>query len=193
MTTNPGPSTADTLDERRRNAVGLRLAGKSLSEIGKATGLSAPAAIAAHKRFLAGGWEAVAIGPAGRKAGEGRLLAPQQEAEAFLQVITSTPDALGLPHGLWQSTVVQALLERRMGIKLTARSVANYLHRWGLSAPRPFARLKTGQGPIAKWRDTVYPDIVLRAQAEGASIWWVDELGVPTPTGCASWGTCRRG
>jgi sulfate adenylyltransferase subunit 2 len=171
--------SADTLNERRREAVRLRLEGRTLAEVSQATGLSAPTVITAHKRFLAGGWDAVSLRPRGRKAGEGRLLSPEQEATAFAQVVTQTPDGLGLPRALWQASAVQSLLKQQAGIELPPRSVSNYLARWGLSAPRPFERLEIAEGALAKWRSSVYPDIVARAQAEGASIVWVDETGLP--------------
>jgi sulfate adenylyltransferase subunit 2 len=172
-------ASVDALNQRRHEAVRLRLEGRTLSEVSQATGLSAPTVITAHKRFLEGGWDAVSLRPRGRKAGEGRLLSPEQEATAFAQVASQTPDGLGLPRALWQAGAVQSLLKQHADVELPPRSVSNYLARWGLSAPRPFERLETAEGALAKWRSSVYPDIVARARSEGGSIFWVDETSLP--------------
>ena len=54
------------LNERRINAVKLRLSGLSLAETAIQTGLSQPTVIAAIKAYQAGGWAAVPVGRRGR-------------------------------------------------------------------------------------------------------------------------------
>lgn len=56
----------------RIQAVKLRLEGKTLKEVGMATGLSTPTIIAAYKAWQEGGWNAVLVRERGRKPGEGR-------------------------------------------------------------------------------------------------------------------------
>src|SRR3546814_19356428 len=51
--------TISALNEYRRQAVSLRLAGATVAEARRATGLSAPTIIAAHTAYLQGGWVAV--------------------------------------------------------------------------------------------------------------------------------------
>ena len=56
----------EALNERRLNAVKLRLSGESIAQIARKTGLSQPTVIRAVKAYQAGGWSAVPVGPRGR-------------------------------------------------------------------------------------------------------------------------------
>jgi len=56
----------EALNERRIEAVKLRLAGVSMSEISIKTGLSNPTVIRVLKEYQAGGWAAVPVSPRGR-------------------------------------------------------------------------------------------------------------------------------
>ncbi len=58
--------TVHALNERRVNAVKLRLAGASIAEAAAKAGLSQPTVIRAVKAYQAGGWAAVPVGPRGR-------------------------------------------------------------------------------------------------------------------------------
>ncbi|CAG4883351.1 Sulfate adenylyltransferase subunit 2 [Georgfuchsia toluolica] len=168
--------TTEVLNEKRREAVRLRQAGTPLAEVSRLTGLSAPTIISARKAFLAGGWEAVAVRARGRGVGEGRLISFEQEAAVFGQMVDHAPDKLGLPYSLWQVAAIKALIHQLTGTTLPERSITNYLKRWGLSVIKPFARLDAGSWPLKKWRKTIYPSIIERAQKEGAEIFWVDEI-----------------
>ena len=54
------------LNQRRRKAVELRLAGAPVARTASRTGLSEPTVIAALKAYRLGGWNAVPVGPRGR-------------------------------------------------------------------------------------------------------------------------------
>lgn len=88
----------------RIQAVKLRLEGKTLKEVGKATGLSTPTIIAAHKAWLEGGWSAVLVRERGRKPGEGRSLSAIQEQDIYVQLVSTQPADHGLPFccGSWK-------------------------------------------------------------------------------------------
>ena len=58
--------TVDELNERRIEAVRLRLAGLSVSETATKTRLSEPTVISALKAYKGGGWPAVPVAPRGR-------------------------------------------------------------------------------------------------------------------------------
>lgn len=66
MVANGRNVTVETLNERRLNAVKLRLSGLSILETAAKTGLSQPTVIRALKAYQAGGWSAVPVGPRGR-------------------------------------------------------------------------------------------------------------------------------
>src|SRR5271156_6114691 len=56
----------EALNERRRQAVRLRLAGLSSAESARQTELSQPTVNAAFKAYRHGGWSAVPVAPRGR-------------------------------------------------------------------------------------------------------------------------------
>ena len=166
----------EALNEKRREAVRLRLQGNPLAEIRALTGLSAPTIIAAHKAFIAGGWELVAVKPRGRSAGQGRALTTEQEAALFRQMTERLPNQLGLASPLWQMSSVQQLIRQTTGVDLPERSISNYLRRWGLSVVKPLMRLDNAPEALRNWRKSVLPSIAERARKEGADIFWIDEF-----------------
>jgi sulfate adenylyltransferase subunit 2 len=123
--------SADILNERRRQAVKLRLSGMTVAAVSSAVDLSAPTVIAAHKAYLAGGWDAVLLKRRGRVAGSGRKLdraTEQRLATAF----ENLPDALGLPFGLWSDDAVAAWFEQQHIAVPPRRSLARYRIDWGV-------------------------------------------------------------
>ena len=58
--------SVEELNQLRRKAVELRLAGTTVKETAAQTGLSAPTVTAATKAYREGGWDAVPVGPRGR-------------------------------------------------------------------------------------------------------------------------------
>ena len=166
----------ETLNQKRLEAVRMRLSGSPLADIRKQTGLSAPTIIAAHKAFISDGWEGVTVGARGRSAGDGRLLPLAQERELFRLMVTRAPDQLGLSASLWQVAAVRALIRQQLQIDLPDRTITNYLKRWGLSVIKPAARLDAGSESLKQWHKKAYPNIVARAQREQADIFWVDEI-----------------
>lgn len=70
-----GPTQAlTTLNERRRRAFQLRLAGQTQQQIRSETGLSAPTVIGAYKLFWNHGRFGVAVHALGRRLGQRRVL-----------------------------------------------------------------------------------------------------------------------
>jgi len=69
------------LNQRRTQAVKLRLSGQSLDSIQQQTGLTHPTIIAAHKVFLEAGWPAVSV----KKRGRPKQSNPNPEIQALWQ------------------------------------------------------------------------------------------------------------
>lgn len=65
--------TVTALNQRRRKAVELRLAGAPVAKTALKTGLSQPTVIAALKAYRLGGWNAVPVGPRGRGVRRGNI------------------------------------------------------------------------------------------------------------------------
>jgi len=75
------------LNERRLNAVKLRLAGASLAQAARKTGLSQPTVTRALQAYKAGGWDAVAVAPRGRGVKKQRTApAPRPAAPAASRI-----------------------------------------------------------------------------------------------------------
>jgi bifunctional enzyme CysN/CysC len=73
--------TVTALNQRRRKAVELRLAGAPVAKTALKTGLSEPTVIAALKAYRMGGWAAVPVGPRGRGVrGEKNKIGPEASA-----------------------------------------------------------------------------------------------------------------
>src|SRR5574337_812550 len=111
----PPASTLRDLNQRRRDAVELRLAGRTLAQICEATGLSAPTVIGAYQAFLSKGWVGVAIAARGRPVGQGRALTPAEEGELRSTLLTARPEAASLPAGLWTTGAVREWSRQRCG------------------------------------------------------------------------------
>ena len=161
----------------RIQAVKLRLAGKTLKEIGAATGLSTPTIIAAHKGWQDGGWTSVLVRERGRKPGEGRTLSAMQEQDIYVQLVSTQPADHGLPFLLWQLEAMQQLIFQRQQLELPERTNAQYLQRWNLNADRPVKRMKQASSNVQRWYASTYLDICEQARKESASIVWIDDFG----------------
>jgi sulfate adenylyltransferase subunit 2 len=129
----------EILNERRRLAVKLRLAGMKVADVAQHAELSAPTVIAAHQAYLAGGWDAVILRPRGRRQGEGRLLGADQEAALLATLGRHGPAELGLPAAAWTEALLQLLIRQRHNVDIGARTLQRYLERWGFRAKRPAA------------------------------------------------------
>ena len=161
----------------RIQAVKLRLEGKTLKEIGVATGLSTPTIISAYKAWQEGGWNAVLVRERGRKPGEGRTLSALQEQDIYVQVVSTQPEDHQLPFLLWQLEAMQQLIFQRQKIELPERTTAQYLQRWNLNAERPVKRMQQAAPNVQRWYAGTYLDICEQAKKEGASIVWIDDFG----------------
>ena len=122
------------LNERRRRAVALRLDGMRLTEVAAKTELSVPTIIAAHRAFLAGGWDAVSVAPRGRRSGSGQLIEPKAIEQLVAAIIDGPPERSSLPHPLWEKAAVADLARRRLGVEVPATTLGRYLQDWGFAA-----------------------------------------------------------
>ena len=94
-------------------------------------------------------------------------------------MIDKTPDQLKFPFALWTRRAVQIVSGRLFEVKLTLRTISNYMKRWGFTPQKPM-KLAYEQKPeaVKAWLTQNYPEIARRAQAENAEINWGDEPGV---------------
>src|SRR5262249_33431837 len=129
--------------------------------------------------YIAGGLDALPRDRTGRPLGSGRLLTDEQAARIQQLLRTSSPEELGIAAPLWNRRAVRDLIRRECGVTLAVRTVGLYLRRWHFTAKRP-RRHARQQDPeeVRRWLEETYPAIAARAAAEGAEIYWCDEVGV---------------
>lgn len=118
--TNGKRLPTQVLNERRRQAVKLRLGGMKLATVAETVGLSPGMIISAVKSCKAGGWRAVAIAARGRSVGDGRTLTADQEKAICKLISDRTPDQLKMPYALWTRSAVGDLIQQQFGVKLPA-------------------------------------------------------------------------
>lgn len=177
--TNGKRLSTEVLNERRRQAVRLRLSGMKLASVSAAVGLSPGTIISAMKSYKTGGWPAVAIADRGRLMGEGRTLTAEQEKTLRRMISDKTPDQLKMPYALWTRSAVGDLVHQQFDVKLPVRTVGHYLKRWGFTPQKPIRKAyEQRPAEVRKWLDTDYPKIAQRAKTEGAEIHWGDETGL---------------
>ncbi|MDA8020782.1 MAG: IS630 family transposase [Thermoanaerobaculia bacterium] len=167
------------LNDRRKQAVKLRLKGMKLEEIADIVGMSKGTIIAATKAYKEGGWPAVNVRRRGRPTGDGRTLSAEQEASIRETICDRTPDQLKMPFALWTRVAVRQLIQQKLEIDMPIRTVGEYLKRWGFTPQKPI-RTAYEQKPeaVKKWLDEDFPAIKERAKAEDAEIQWGDETGL---------------
>jgi transposase len=173
--------TPTAQQEKRRIAMGMREAGASFTDIGRALGVHYMTVSKWWDRYQAGGVAALAAQKRGPAVGAHRRLTAKQELVIQRAITDSTPDQLKLPFALWTRIAIAQLVQQRFGITLPVRSMGNYLQRWGFTAQKPIKRAYE-QRPeaIAAWLRTEYPKIKRQAVREGAEIYWGDETSLST-------------
>jgi transposase len=171
------PSAQEAL---RKRAVATYLAGTlTQAQVVEVFGVSRAALIkwlAAYRTQGEGGLVARKRGPA---KGTGGRLTSAQDATIRKLIADKCPEQLKLPFYLWTREAVQELIARKFGIRVSIRTVGNYLHAWGFTPQKPLRRAYE-QHPLAvrRWLEEEYPEIRRRAKTEGALIYWGDEMGL---------------
>ena len=165
--------------ELRKQVVRLKEAGRSGLEISEITGLSPEHVSRIWTSFLKGGMNAIKIKARGRRIGAKRVLTAEQEKTLRNLMIDKTPDQLKFPFALWTRGAVQLVAKRLFEVKLTLRTISNYMKRWGFTPQKPM-KLAYEQKPeaVKTWLNQSYPEISKRAKEENAEINWSDETGV---------------
>ena len=132
-----------------------------------------------QRAYRAVGMKAVASKIRGRRKGSFRKLTPEQEKTIKQLIIDKTPDQLKMVYALWTRKAVLELIEDKFGVKLSIRTVGNYLSSWGFSPQKPLKRAyEQSSSKVQKWLNETYPAIKEKAKKEGAEIYWGDETGV---------------
>lgn len=176
----------------RVRAVKAVLGGMKKAEAARVFGASRQALHTWVKAHAKGGETALKAKARGRPKGRGKLL-PWQAAQAAKAVVHSHPEQLDLPGFLWTRDAVRELLEKRFGVRYSARHVGRFLKRWGFTPQKPAKRAyERNPEEVRRWLEEEYPAIRELAKREGAEIHWEDESGVRSDAAVGTtWG--KRG
>jgi transposase len=115
----------------------------------------------------------------GRPVGSGRTLTDAQARHLQQQLDHHAPEELGIAAPLWTRRAVRDLILQEYGIAMPARTVGEYLRRWGYTRKKA-RRHARAQDPeeVRVWLEETYPALEKRAEEEDAEIHWCDETGV---------------
>ncbi len=176
-----------TLEHLRQLAVAKVQAGERPSDVGKSLGFYRTSIyrwLRAHKK---GGGEALLS----RKAkGPTPKLTEKQKAQVARWLVGKDPRQYGFDFGLWNRKLVGVLIAEKFQVTLTLPTIGALLHSLGLSPQKPLRRAyERDEKAVEAWRQTVYPQLLARARAESADIFFLDEAGVESdsPLG-RTWG-----
>jgi transposase len=171
--------TIETQNYLRQQAIRLREQGKRVKDISEYLGV--------HRSTVWDWWwEYKHYGEAGlyqlnrgRQVGDGRILEIEEEEAIQAAMQGHCPEDYGIDSALWSRGAVQSLIEQVCGVKLPVRTVGDYLRRWGYTPKKPVKRAYEQEPKAVRvWLEQEYPQIVQRAEQQGATIEWGDEAGV---------------
>ncbi len=165
-------------EEVRQKAVKAYLGGKTQKETCEMFEVTAKSLRKWVRLYRRGGLRRLKSHRRGRRTGGG-CLKPWQQAQVVGQMMHHSPDGLGLPFLLWSRQAVRALIEKRWAIQPSLHTVGDYLHQWGFTAKKTVRRAYE-QKPeaVRQWIEEQYPQLQSEAKAEGAVIYWADQLGI---------------
>jgi transposase len=94
-------------------------------------------------------------------------------------VTLRNPLQLKFEYALWTRRMVQAVIFKKFGIKLSLASVGRLLAQLGLSCQKPLVRaFQQNSSLVREWLKKEYPRIKAAAKRLGAQIYFEDEAGV---------------
>ncbi len=163
-----------SLVERRRRAVEMRLAGRTLAEVRAETGLSAPTIIEAARVFSEGGWEALDQRRRGRPVGARRVLRAEDEAALVNRFSTAAPVG---DDSLWTAEAVAREVHQIFGVTLEGRALSRLLTRAGLGLPT-LAESAAADRTMADWRANVVVSLIKETRRVPGEILWCGECKI---------------
>lgn len=115
----------------------------------------------------------------GVKPGTGSKMQSTQETKLTSDILSNTPDSVGLNYTLWNSKAVHEYISSKYSINYNRRFVRKIMRRLGFTAQKPI-KLAYQRNPekIKVWLTDTYPKIKAKAMKEGARIYWGDEMGL---------------
>ncbi len=173
------PLPLPELNARRRQAVALRLDGRTLAQAARASGLSAPTVVSAYKAWQQGGWKAVDVRPRGRKPAAQRPLGREDEETLLASWRDS---AMGLWSLLRAATQARATHPALSGLADSQIEglVTRLWQREGLTPPNTWdAWRRARTGPLTHWLERELPALRREAARMGVQLLALSERTLP--------------
>jgi transposase len=169
----------EVLEALRLRALRGRELGYSETQLADLLGVTRETICRWWSAYQRHGLEALPQPRRGRPLGSGRWLTDEQARHLQNLLDQHQPKDLGIASPLWTRPAVAALIRQELGITLAVRTVGSYLRRWGYTPQRPARHSgKQDLDEVRRWLEATYPAVEERAAAEGAAIYWCDQLGV---------------
>ena len=166
-------------EDLRKKAVRAVQSGMTQAAVAKLFGVSRYSVIKWLAAYRRGGEEALAVHRRGRRKGQGAALTGREAKQVIQWIQGRCPEQLKLPFVLWTREAVQELILQRLGKHLALTTVGKYLRIWGFTPQKPVRRAyEKSPAALQRWLTEIYPAIQARAKAEGAEIYWGDEMGL---------------
>jgi transposase len=104
-----------------------------------------------------------------------------QLSQLYRLVVGQDPRQLSFGLALWTRGMIQELIFRQFGVRLSLVTVGKVLSNLGLSPQRPLYR-SYEQDPqkVRRWKEETFPQIQAQAKKEGAAVFFADEASVRT-------------
>ena len=165
-----------TLEAIRTRAVQRVQAGESPEVVIAALGFSRSCIYSWLAMYRAGGWSAL---KARALSGRPKMISGQQMQWIYTTVVGTSPLQHRFEFALWTRAMIQTLMQKQFGLRLSLSSVGRLLAQLGLTCQRPLFRAYE-QNPtlVQQWRERDYPGIQALAKREGAEIFFGDEAGL---------------
>ncbi|MBK5936400.1 IS630 family transposase [Halorhodospira halophila] len=150
--------------------------GRTVADVADAFGINERTLYRWLSRYAEGGQKALHSKP---KSGRPRKLTPEEMRWVARTVRDENPQQLKLPYALWTLSLIQELIERHLGKKLSRASVHNLMKTLGFSAQKPlYQAWQRDPELVRQWETETYPEIRKQAKREGATIYFADESGL---------------
>jgi transposase len=164
--------------EERVSACEALEKGISVDEIAEVLKVSRSSIFDWQKTYRAHGADALRTK---KTRGPKSKLSSGQLSQLYRLIVGNDPRQLSFGLALWTRGMIQELIFRQFGVRLSLVSVGSVLANLGLSPQRPLYR-SYEQDPekVRKWKEETFPQIQAQAKKEGATIFFADEASVRT-------------
>lgn len=148
------PGTAQQLEKRRRQAIRLLKAGKSLSAVARALSASVSSVFRWSQTYRTQGWRGLRPHPT---PGRPPKLSDSQNRKV-VKVLLKGPLAAGYRTDLWTLQRVAEVIARQFGIQYHPCHVWKLLTNLGWSCQKPERRaVQRDNAAIERWKQTDWP------------------------------------